>query len=53
MMDIVLPRDVVYELAAKNPQERQVLEECLRDVSWRVAHYGSRMTKLSDLLIGD
>ncbi len=44
--DIVLPRDVVYELATKNPQDRQALEQVLQDVPWRVEHFGEEILKV-------
>jgi ribonuclease D len=38
--DIVLPRDILEEIAAKNPYDLHNLEPLMADVPWRLAHYG-------------
>jgi ribonuclease D len=41
--DIILPRDLLHQLAAKNPQEIETLSECLAEVPWRRARYGQEI----------
>jgi ribonuclease D len=41
--DIVLPRDILHQLAARHPQDLITLEECLADVPWRREHYGEEI----------
>jgi len=41
--DIILPRDLLHQLAAKNPQEMDALSECLADVPWRRERYGQEI----------
>jgi ribonuclease D len=44
--DIILPRDLLSILAAKNPLEMDALGECLQDVPWRKARYGEEILKV-------
>ena len=44
--DIILPRDLLHRLAAKNPNGSESLAECLRDAPWREAHYGQDILKV-------
>ncbi|HSB67651.1 MAG TPA: HRDC domain-containing protein [Anaerolineales bacterium] len=44
--DIILPRDLLHELAAKNPQTLQALSSCLADVPWRRERYGEEIIKV-------
>jgi ribonuclease D len=44
--DIVLPRDLLHRLAAKNPQSLQSLTECLSEVPWRRKRYGDEILKV-------
>lgn len=41
--DVVLPRDLLTELAEKNPQEPEEMQLILQDVPWRVEHFGSQI----------
>ncbi len=43
--DIILPRDLLHRLAAKNPQNSQVLSDCMADVPWRRERYGEEILK--------
>jgi ribonuclease D len=44
--DIVLPRDLLHVLAAKNPQNSQALTDCLSDVPWRRERYGEEILEV-------
>jgi ribonuclease D len=44
--DIILPRDLLSRLAAKNPQNDQTLTDCLSDVPWRRERYGDEILKV-------
>ena len=44
--DIILPRDLLSLLAAKNPLEKADLAECLQDVPWRQEQYGDEIIKV-------
>jgi ribonuclease D len=44
--DIILPRDLLHLLAAKNPQTPQALTDCLADVPWRRDRYGEEILKI-------
>ena len=44
--DIVLPRDLLHRLAAKNPKTPPALSDCLADVPWRLDHYGDEILKV-------
>ena len=41
--DIILPRDLLHQLAAKNPQDMHALSECLSEVPWRRERYGEEI----------
>lgn len=41
--DVVLPRDILNELAAHNPRTPQELAEALRSVPWRLERFGSQI----------
>jgi ribonuclease D len=44
--DIILPRDLLHVLAAKNPQNEKALSDCLSDVPWRCERYGEEILKV-------
>ncbi len=44
--DIILPRDLLARLAAKNPQDIAALADCLADVPWRLERYGEEILKI-------
>jgi ribonuclease D len=44
--DIILPRDLLHALAARNPQYMSALTECLSDVPWRRERYGEEILKV-------
>ena len=41
--DVVLPRDVLCDLAEQNPRQPQDLDAILQDVPWRREHFGERI----------
>jgi ribonuclease D len=41
--DIILPRDLLHQLAAKNPLEMDTLSDCLAQVPWRRERYGQEI----------
>jgi ribonuclease D len=41
--DIILPRDLLHVLAARNPQDMGALSECLSDIPWRRERYGDEI----------
>ncbi len=41
--DIILPRDLLNRLAAKNPKNDHALSDCLADVPWRRDRYGEEI----------
>lgn len=41
--DVVLPRDMLTELAARNPRSSQELAETMQTVPWRLEHFGSQI----------
>jgi ribonuclease D len=41
--DIILPRDLLHQLALKNPQDKETLWDCLSEVPWRREHYGEEI----------
>lgn len=47
--DVILPRDLLFELAEKNPQKPEELTGILKDVPWRLKHFGDQIiAELSD-----
>jgi len=44
--DIVLPRDLLHQLASRNPLEPKALAVCLSDVPWRLGRYGDEILKV-------
>jgi ribonuclease D len=44
--DIILPRDLLNRLAAKNPQTVTALSDCLSVVPWRRERYGKEILKV-------
>jgi ribonuclease D len=44
--DIVLPRDLLEEIALKNPKVGQELEQIMISTPWRFARYGSQLLEL-------
>ena len=44
--DIILPRDLLHVLAAKNPKNESALADCLSDVPWRCERYGEEILKV-------
>ena len=44
--DIILPRDLLHQLAARNPQDMGALSVCLSDVPWRRERYGEEILKV-------
>lgn len=46
--DVVLPRDLLYEIAAKNPRGEGDLIEILVQVPWRMEHFGDEILGVLD-----
>jgi ribonuclease D len=44
--DIILPRDLLHVLAARNPQNMRALSECMSDIPWRRERYGEEILKV-------
>jgi ribonuclease D len=44
--DVVLPRDLLNELSARNPRTPQALAEILRDVPWRLERFGRQILEV-------
>jgi ribonuclease D len=43
--DVVLPRDLMQDLACKNPRSQQELEQVMKSTPWRLEHFGSQILK--------
>ena len=41
--DVVLPRDLMQSLASVNPRSQAELESALREVPWRLSHFGDEI----------
>ena len=41
--DVVLPRDLMIDLAERDPKNRDELTAVLREVPWRMEHYGDQI----------
>jgi len=46
LSDIVLPRDILEEIAAKNPLDVEELNTIMIEVPWRFAHFGHDIIKV-------
>jgi ribonuclease D len=44
--DVVLPKDLLLELAKKNPQNQVEMEKILEAVPWRVEQFGDEIFDL-------
>jgi hypothetical protein len=44
--DIILPRDLLHNLASRNPLKMDSLTECLEDVPWRREQYGEEILQV-------
>jgi ribonuclease D len=44
--DVVLPRDLLEQIAKQNPQSHEKLADILREVPWRLAEYGKQIEKV-------
>lgn len=44
--DVILPRDLLFELAEKNPADLTSLEHILQPVPWRFEHFGNQILKV-------
>jgi ribonuclease D len=44
--DVVLPRDMLTELAARNPHSSQELAETMQTLPWRLEHFGSQILEV-------
>lgn len=48
--DVVLPRDVMYAIAARDPNSREQLAEVMEQLPWRFEEYGDQiLATLSDI----
>jgi len=41
--DVVLPRDLMFTLAAENPRGEEALAQVLKDVPWRLDRFGNEI----------
>jgi ribonuclease D len=41
--DVILPRDLLTELAERNPRREEDMQAILQDVPWRMEHFGSQI----------
>jgi ribonuclease D len=41
--DVILPRDLMYELVEKEPKDIGELKEILNEVPWRLEHFGEQI----------
>ncbi len=41
--DVILPRDLLFTLVARNPSDMQSLSELLTQVPWRLEHFGEQI----------
>jgi ribonuclease D len=44
--DIILPRDLLHQLASRNPVGPEALSDCLADVPWRRERYGEEILRV-------
>ena len=44
--DMVLPRDIMQELAAEAPQTKKTLRAIMREIPWRYKHFGDQILKV-------
>ena len=41
--DVVLPRDLLFSVAESNPSSTEDLAKLLKDVPWRMEHFGRQI----------
>lgn len=46
MSDVVMPRDLLTEIAERNPDQRADLQAVLKDSPWRYRHFGPEILEL-------
>jgi hypothetical protein len=46
--DVVLPRDLLYAIAAKNPRTQKDLGAILEQVPWRLQRFGEQILEVLD-----
>lgn len=44
--DVILPRDLLYTLAERNPRKEEELRAVLAETPWRMEHFGPRITEI-------
>ncbi|MDO9545169.1 MAG: HRDC domain-containing protein [Pelolinea sp.] len=44
--DIVLPKDILEDIAGKHPKELSALKDMMKDVPWRYQHYGEEILQV-------
>lgn len=44
--DVVLPRDLLSEVAERNPRTQQELATAMQDVPWRLEHFGGQILEV-------
>ncbi len=44
--DVILPRDLLYSLAEHNPRNSEDLAAALKDVPWRLEHFGGEILEV-------
>ncbi len=45
--DIILPRDILEAVVARDPQDMSDLKKIMADVPWRLEHYGGEILTAS------
>jgi hypothetical protein len=43
--DVILPRDVLFQIASANPKKLQDLTPLMADLPWRLEHFGPDILK--------
>jgi len=46
MSDVIMPKDLLYSLAAKNPSKKKELAEIMESVPWRFGEFGDEILSL-------
>ena len=45
--DIILPRDILEEIALRNPQDFSSLKQIMAEVPWRLEHFGDQILRIT------
>ncbi len=44
--DVVMPRDIMQNLAVKNPRNEEELADAMQTIPWRLDHFGDEILKV-------